>query len=78
MMAYGRAANRWRPTMSLPAQQPNTIPEQTARVARAIYPNGNPVMRLLVALLLVVTDSALLICSRCEASRASRRHGSHW
>ena len=43
--------------MSLPAQQPSTIPEQTARVARAIYPNGNPVMRLLDALHLVVTDS---------------------
>lgn len=51
MVAYGRAANRWRLTMSLPAQQPNTIPEQTARVARAIYLNGNSVMRL------VVTDS---------------------
>ncbi|CAN5473131.1 hypothetical protein BH10PSE16_BH10PSE16_04970 [soil metagenome] len=43
--------------MSLPVQHLNTIPEQTARVARAIYPGGNPVMRLLDALYLVVTDS---------------------
>jgi len=43
--------------MSLPAQHPITIPEQTARVARAIYPNGNPVMRLLDALHLAITDS---------------------
>lgn len=43
--------------MSLPVQHLNTIPEQTARVARAIYPNGNPVMRLLDALHLVLTDS---------------------
>jgi len=43
--------------MSLPVQHLNTIPEQTARVARAIYPGGNPVMRLLDALHLVVTDN---------------------
>ena len=43
--------------MSLPAQQSNAIPEETARVARAIYPDGNTVMRLVDALHLVVADS---------------------
>ncbi len=43
--------------MSLTAQQPSTIPKHTARVARAIYPEGNPVMRLVDALHLVVADS---------------------
>ena len=43
--------------MSLPAQQPNALPEETVRVARAIYPDGNPVMRLRDALHLEVIDS---------------------
>ncbi len=36
--------------MSLPTQQQDTIPKLKAQVAHAIYPDGNPVMRLLDAL----------------------------
>lgn len=42
--------------MSMPAQQPFAVPEETARVARAIYPGGNPVMRMVDALHLAVAD----------------------
>lgn len=43
--------------MSMLAQKPWSVPGQTARVARAIYPEGNQVMRMLDVLHLAVADS---------------------
>lgn len=33
-------------SMSLDVRRTYVVPDQTAQVARAIFPNGNPVMRL--------------------------------
>jgi len=40
--------------MSLDAKRTYVVPDQTAQVARAIFPKGNPVMRLFDDLHLVV------------------------
>ena len=42
--------------MSLDAKRTYTVPDQTALVARAIFPGGNPVMRLYDDLHMVVAD----------------------
>ncbi len=42
--------------MSLPTQPTYVVPDETARVARAIFPKGNAVMRLFADLHMVVED----------------------
>ncbi len=42
--------------MSLQAKQSYMVPDSTAQVARAIFPEGSPVMRMLDELHMIVTD----------------------
>ena len=42
--------------MSLQARHGYVVPKSTARVARAIFPEGSPVMRMLDELHMIVTD----------------------
>ena len=63
--------------MSLDAKRTYTVPDQTALVARAIFPGGNSVMRLYDDLHMVVADRVLPICSRLGDSQRRRRFASH-
>src|SRR3954452_6580594 len=49
-----QASQGW--VMSLDTKRTYVVPDQTAQVARAIVPNGNPVMRLSDDLHMVVED----------------------
>ena len=45
-MSGARALPFWRPLMALPPSLAGAAPVYTAMVARAVFPRGNPYMRL--------------------------------
>jgi transposase len=61
--------------MSLHARKPDPIPEETARVARAAFPDGNPYMRMREALDVIYADEdfADLFPTRGQPAEAPRR-----
>lgn len=59
--------------MSLDAKRTYTVPDQTALVARAIFPGGNSVMRLFDDLHMASRIVILPICFRFGDSLRRRR-----
>jgi transposase len=64
--------------MSLQPHPRPSVPEDTARVARAAFPNGNPYLTLRDALGTVFQEMTLPLCFPRVASPACPRGASRW
>ena len=69
-----QASRGW--VMSLDAKRTYIVPDQTAQVARAIFPKGNPVMRLYDDLPMVVADRDFADLFPARGGPLRRRSGS--
>lgn len=64
--------------MSLRAQQEFTVPAETARVARAAFPRGNPYVRLSDTLGPIFSISQFVACVHRKVSLPKIRSASPW
>jgi transposase len=64
--------------MSLKPDPIQPVPEETARIARAAFRKGNPLLRLRDELGAIFADADLPTCSPSSASRPCHRGAWRW